>query len=159
MRITATLDNSSQVLILNFTEINTLDSSVVLYNYFIITIINIQLGSKRICFFLKTATRHSQSMPKEIPGWLQSVQLFDARYATCRPGTPVLFPAKKTQRTSSLAPRYVNSKFTYTILNREGLTYTDILQIQLVRFIQKYNFPAPFPQPTRFVSRPYPLPS
>ena len=55
-----------------------------------------------------------------------------------------LVSRKKTQRTSSLAPRYVNSKFTCTILNRKGLTYTDILQIQLVRFIQKHIFPAPF---------------
>ena len=51
----------------------------------------------------------------------------------------------KTRRTSSLTPRYVNSTFTCTILNREGITYTDILQIQLVRFIQKVHLPRPLP--------------
>ena len=68
---------------------------------------------------------------------------------------------KKTQRTSSLAPRYVNSKSTCKILNREGLTYTDILQTQLVRFIvySKAHFPRPLPatKPVCFAPIPTPL--
>lgn len=52
------------------------------------------------------------------------------------------FPPK-LQRTSSLAPRHVNLKFTCTIPNQEGITYRDILQIQLLRFIQTYIFSAP----------------